>query len=130
MWKSALRCCGIATVLFFLGQAINATAAEAIRALHDENITVVMATGDNERTAKAIAKRLGIDQVRANMLPEHKSALIEELRSRGVLSYCLTLDPEADRYVERIFGANHYTIIDHVQRLPEKLPLLYAGLTR
>ena len=62
---------------------IKATAAEAIRALHDENITVVMATGDNERTAKAIAKRLGIDQVRANMLPEHKSALIEELRSRG-----------------------------------------------
>lgn len=62
---------------------IKATAAEAIRALHNENITVVMATGDNERTAKAIAKRLGIDQVRANMLPEHKSALIEELRSRG-----------------------------------------------
>ncbi|PLP57221.1 copper-translocating P-type ATPase [Mesorhizobium loti] len=62
---------------------IKATAAEAIRALHDQNITVVMATGDNERTAKAIAKRLGIDQVRANMLPEHKSALIEELRSRG-----------------------------------------------
>ena len=62
---------------------IKATAADAIRALHDENITVVMATGDNERTAKAIAKRLGIDQVRANMLPEHKSALIEELRGRG-----------------------------------------------
>ncbi|HEV2504817.1 MAG TPA: heavy metal translocating P-type ATPase [Mesorhizobium sp.] len=62
---------------------IKATAAEAIRALHDQNITVVMATGDNERTAKAIARQLGIDQVRANMLPEQKSALIEELRSRG-----------------------------------------------
>ena len=54
----------------------------------------------------------------------------EELRSSGVLSYCLTLDPEADRYVERIFGANNYTIIDHVQRLPEKLPALFASLTR
>lgn len=54
----------------------------------------------------------------------------EELRSKGVLSYCLTLDPEADRYVERIFGANNYTIIDHVQRLPEKLPTLFANLTR
>lgn len=54
----------------------------------------------------------------------------EELRSTGVLSYCLTLDPLADRYVERIFGANHYTIIDNVQRLPEKLPTLFASLTR
>jgi nitric oxide reductase activation protein len=54
----------------------------------------------------------------------------EELRSSGILSYCLTLDPEADRYVERIFGANNYTIIDHVQRLPEKLPTLFASLTR
>jgi nitric oxide reductase NorD protein len=54
----------------------------------------------------------------------------EELRTRGVQSYCLTLDPNADRYVERIFGTNHYTIVDHVQRLPEKLPLLFANLTR
>lgn len=55
---------------------------------------------------------------------------VEELRSSGILSYCLTLDPEADRYVERIFGANNFTIIDHVQRLPEKLPSLFASLTR
>ena len=46
------------------------------------------------------------------------------------MSYCLTLDPEADRDVERIFGANHYTIVDRVQRLPEKLPALFASLTR
>ncbi len=54
----------------------------------------------------------------------------EELRQNGVLSYCLTLDPEADRYVSRIFGANNYTIIDNVKRLPEKLPTLFASLTR
>ncbi len=54
----------------------------------------------------------------------------EELRRNGVLSYCLTLDPEADRYVSRIFGANNYTIIDNVNRLPEKLPTLFASLTR
>ena len=54
----------------------------------------------------------------------------EELRRVGVLSYCLTLDPEADRYVSRIFGANNYTIIDNVKRLPEKLPTLFASLTR
>ncbi len=55
---------------------------------------------------------------------------VEELRRNGILSYCLTLDPEADRYVSRIFGANNYTIIDNVKRLPEKLPTLFASLTR
>ena len=55
---------------------------------------------------------------------------VEELRRNGVLSYCLTLDPEADRYVSRIFGATNYTIIDNVKRLPEKLPTLFASLTR
>ncbi|MEE9374970.1 MAG: VWA domain-containing protein, partial [Rhizobiaceae bacterium] len=54
----------------------------------------------------------------------------QELQQTGVMSYCLTLDPEADRYVERIFGANNYTIIDQVERLPEKLPSLFASLTR
>jgi len=53
-----------------------------------------------------------------------------ELQQQGISSYCLTLDPEADRYVERIFGPNNYTIIDQVERLPEKLPSLFANLTR
>ena len=53
----------------------------------------------------------------------------EELRRTGVMSYCLTLDPRADHYVERIFGTNHYTIVDQVRRLPEKLPALFASLT-
>lgn len=55
---------------------------------------------------------------------------VEELYTQGVLSYCLTLDAHADNYVKRIFGANNYTIIDHVDRLPEKLPTLFASLTR
>ena len=54
----------------------------------------------------------------------------EELYSKGILSYCLTLDPHADDYVKRIFGMNNYTIIDHVERLPEKLPMLFASLTK
>jgi len=54
---------------------------------------------------------------------------VEELYSTGVLTYCLTLDPQADSYVKRIFGDNNYTIIDHVDRLPEQLPLLFASLT-
>ena len=55
---------------------------------------------------------------------------VEELNSRGVITYCLTLDPQADDYVSRIFGANHYTVVDHVQRLPERLPALFMGLTK
>ena len=53
----------------------------------------------------------------------------EELYSTGVLTYCLTLDPNADDYVKRIFGTNNYTIIDHVDKLPEQLPTLFASLT-
>ena len=53
-----------------------------------------------------------------------------ELQQMGVSSYCLTLDPEADRYVARIFGSSNYTIIDQVERLPEKLPSLFANLTK
>ncbi len=62
---------------------IKATSAEAIKALHQRGLRIIMATGDNERTAKAIARRLGIDEVRAGLLPEQKAALVEELRAKG-----------------------------------------------
>ncbi|TAJ77075.1 MAG: nitric oxide reductase activation protein NorD [Gallionellaceae bacterium] len=55
---------------------------------------------------------------------------VEELTRNGIATYCLTLDPRADQYVSRIFGARNYMVVDHVQRLPEKLPMLYMGLTR
>jgi len=55
---------------------------------------------------------------------------VEELGTRGVRTFCLTLDPNADDYVARIFGAKGYMVVDHVNRLPERLPMLYAGLTR
>jgi nitric oxide reductase activation protein len=55
---------------------------------------------------------------------------VEELARDGVHTYCLTLDPYADQYVSRIFGARNYMVLDHVARLPEKLSMLYLGLTR
>jgi len=55
---------------------------------------------------------------------------VEEMARSGVITYCMSLDPKADQYVSRIFGARNYMVVDHVERLPEKLPLLYAGLTR
>ncbi len=54
----------------------------------------------------------------------------ETLEARGVTSYCLTLDREADDYVSRIFGANGYSVVDQVERLPERLPNVFAQLTR
>ncbi|MER9897080.1 heavy metal translocating P-type ATPase [Mesorhizobium sp. M0130] len=69
--------------LVAVADPIKATTAEAIKALHDSGLKIVMATGDNERTAKAIAAKLGIDAVRAGLLPEQKNALVEELRAGG-----------------------------------------------
>ena len=62
---------------------IKASAADAIRALHARGLRIIMATGDNERTAAAVAARLGIDEVRAGMLPDAKKALVDELRAAG-----------------------------------------------
>ena len=55
---------------------------------------------------------------------------VEDLAARGVTPYCLTLDPHADEYVSRIFGPNGYAVVDHVERLPERLPAVFAQLTR
>ncbi|MDO8275857.1 MAG: VWA domain-containing protein, partial [Serpentinimonas sp.] len=55
---------------------------------------------------------------------------VEELQREGIQTFGLSLDPRADAYVERIFGARHYAVIDRIERLPERLPQLYLGLTR
>lgn len=71
-----------------------------------------------------------IDERDPRYLREDTRKAVEELRRHGIHSYCLTLDPHADQYVQRIFGPTGYTIIDNVARLPEKLPTLFAALTR
>ena len=70
-----------------------------------------------------------IDETDPQHLRFDTKKAVEELYANGVLTYCLTLDPMADNYVKRIFGENNYTVIDHVDRLPEQLPLLFASLT-
>ncbi len=64
---------------------IKPTAAEALRELTRSGMRIVMATGDNERTARAIAASLGIEEVRAGMLPEAKADLVAELKGRGAV---------------------------------------------
>src|SRR5690606_22701388 len=61
---------------------IKADAAEAVRALHALDLKVVMVSGDNERTARAVAEQVGIDEVVADVLPDGKVAAVDELRAR------------------------------------------------
>lgn len=70
-----------------------------------------------------------IDERDPQHLRHDTKKAVEELYGSGVLTYCLTLDPNADDYVKRIFGANNYTVIDNVDKLPEQLPMLFASLT-
>jgi Cu+-exporting ATPase len=62
---------------------IKDSTAQAIKELHAQGLRVIMATGDNERTALAVAGKLGIDEVRAGVLPEDKKDLIDQLRRDG-----------------------------------------------
>ena len=74
---------GAVAGLIAVADRIKATTPEAIRALHAEGLRIVMATGDEARTAQAVARELGIDEVRAGVSPEDKAALVEELRRGG-----------------------------------------------
>ena len=71
-----------------------------------------------------------IDERDPQYLRNDTKKAVDELSGRGILTYCLTLDPDADDYVARIFGANSYTVVDNVQRLPERLPALFMSLTK
>jgi Cu+-exporting ATPase len=62
---------------------IKPTTAEAIKRLHASGMRIIMATGDNARTAEAVASQLGIDDVRAGVLPEDKQRLVDEIRKAG-----------------------------------------------
>lgn len=66
-----------------VADAIKEDSARAIRMLHDMGIETVMVTGDNEKTAKTIAKKAGVDRVIAGVLPSGKEEVIRELQKRG-----------------------------------------------
>ena len=69
--------------LFAIADPIKATTPAALKALREEGIRIVMLTGDNKVTAHAVAKTLGIDQVEAEVLPDHKSDIVTKLRGEG-----------------------------------------------
>jgi nitric oxide reductase NorD protein len=55
---------------------------------------------------------------------------VNQLAGRGITTYCITLDLHADDYAAEILGRNNHTVIDRVERLPEKLPRLFVALTK
>jgi len=69
--------------LVSVADPVKETTPDALRALHALGLRIIMATGDNERTAKAVAARLGIDEIRADVLPEDKARIIRELQDGG-----------------------------------------------
>ena len=74
---------GKAAGLFGVADPIKATTAEAIDALHREGLRIVMLTGDHRATADAVARRLNIDEVIADVLPDQKAATIKRLQVEG-----------------------------------------------
>jgi Cu+-exporting ATPase len=71
------------TGLVSVADPVKETTPDALKALHAEGFHIVMATGDNERTAKAVAGQLGIDEIRADVLPEDKARIIQDLQAQG-----------------------------------------------
>ncbi|HUW28637.1 MAG TPA: copper-translocating P-type ATPase [Sulfuriferula sp.] len=69
--------------LIGVADPIKSTTAEAIRLLHEEGIQIVMLTGDNRKTAEAVAAKLNIDQVHAEVLPDQKAAVVKQLQAEG-----------------------------------------------
>ncbi|MDQ7781859.1 MAG: copper-translocating P-type ATPase [Desulfomonilaceae bacterium] len=69
--------------LLGVADPIKDTTPKAIEQLHNEGIRIVMLTGDSEATAKAVANKLGIDEVKAEVLPEQKAAAVKKLQDEG-----------------------------------------------
>ncbi|PJC03428.1 MAG: copper-translocating P-type ATPase [Gallionellales bacterium CG_4_9_14_0_8_um_filter_55_61] len=74
---------GKAAGLIGVADPVKASTPEAIRALHEEGVQVIMLTGDNRVTAEAVAKKLGIDRIEAEVLPEQKASIVKQLQAQG-----------------------------------------------
>jgi len=74
---------GRATGLIAVADPLKESAAGAVQALREDGIQVVMLTGDSRTTAQAVARRLGIDEVVAEVLPDQKASVVKKLRDQG-----------------------------------------------
>lgn len=74
---------GKAAGIFAISDPVKPTTPDALRALHGDGIRIVMLTGDNRTTAEAVARRLGIDEVEADVLPDRKASVVTRLKAEG-----------------------------------------------
>ncbi len=102
-----------------MGAALRHAAAYLLRQPQRRKLLLIVTDGEPA----------DIDERDPQYLRSDAKKAVEEIASQGVATYCLTLDAHADDYVARIFGANRYTVLDQVQRLPEKLLSLFLALT-
>src|SRR6266540_3833925 len=69
--------------LIGVADPVKPSTPEAIRTLHDDGVKIVMLTGDNRTSAEAVARKLGIDEIQAEVLPEQKSEIVKRLQMQG-----------------------------------------------
>ncbi|AFK53293.1 cation transport ATPase [Tistrella mobilis KA081020-065] len=74
---------GRAAGIFAIADPVKQTTPDALTALHADGIRIVMLTGDNRTTAEAVARRIGIDEVEADVLPDRKAEIIQRLKAEG-----------------------------------------------
>lgn len=78
---------GVVLGIMGIADAVKNDSVSAIRKLNEEKYKTIMITGDNERTAQAIAKQVGIKEVLANVLPADKAKKVEELQKQGMVAF-------------------------------------------
>jgi Cu+-exporting ATPase len=74
---------GVVRGVFAIADPVKATTPDALAALRAQGIKLVMLTGDNRTTAEAVARKLGLDQVEAEVLPQDKSQIVNRLKAEG-----------------------------------------------
>ena len=76
---------GKAAGVLGIADPIKPTTKEAVRALHEMGLKIIMCTGDNRRTAESVARLLGIDEFKAEVMPDEKIEIVRELKSQGAI---------------------------------------------
>jgi P-type Cu+ transporter len=76
---------GDAVGVLGIADAIKPTTPEAVRELHKMDLKIIMCTGDNQRTAESVARELGIDEFKAEVMPDEKIEVVKDLKSKGAI---------------------------------------------
>jgi P-type Cu+ transporter len=76
---------GDAVGMLSIADPIKPTTKEAVRALHEMGLKIIMCTGDNRRTAESVARHLGIDELKAEVMPDEKIEIVRDLKTQGAI---------------------------------------------